>query len=38
MRDGPGTKVEEQTTLLPRPKVTGEEGYAMPMRVRRVGQ
>lgn len=36
MRDGPETKLGEAVTILPRPKVDGEEGYAMPMRVRRV--
>ena len=36
MRDGLKTKVEVQTTLLPRPKVAGEDGYSMPMRIRRV--
>ena len=36
MRDGPETKVDLITTILPRPKVAGEEGYALPMRVRRV--
>ena len=36
MRDGPETKLETVITLLPRPKVAGEEGYALPMRVRRV--
>ncbi|KAH8115577.1 cytochrome P450 [Phellopilus nigrolimitatus] len=35
MRDGLETKVEKINTILPRPKVSGEEGYAMPMRVRR---
>ena len=35
MRDGPETKIDQVTTILPRPKVSGEEGYAMPMRVRR---
>lgn len=35
MRDGPDTNIEIQTTLLPRPKVAGEDGYAMPMRIRR---
>lgn len=36
MRDGPETKIDSVMTILPRPKVAGEEGYAMPMRVRRV--
>nr|QEP49721.1 11-oxo-beta-amyrin 30-oxidase [Inonotus obliquus] len=35
MRDGPETKIDTITTILPRPKVAGEEGYALPMRVRR---
>lgn len=34
MRDGPLTKVKDVTTILQRPKVEGEEGYSMPMRVR----
>ena len=36
MRDGPETKLDMTSTLLPRPKVAGEEGYALPMRVRRL--
>ncbi|THG99618.1 hypothetical protein EW145_g7233 [Phellinidium pouzarii] len=32
MRDGPETKIDVITTILPRPKVVGEQGYAMPMR------
>ena len=36
LRDGPETKLDLVTSILPRPKVVGEEGYAMPMRVRRV--
>ena len=36
MRDGPETKLDSITTILPRPKVAGEEGYKMPLRVRRV--
>lgn len=36
MRDGPETKLGEAITLLPRPKVDGEEGSALPMRVRRL--
>ncbi|KAI5117593.1 hypothetical protein M0805_004044 [Coniferiporia weirii] len=36
MRDGPKTKIEIVTTILPRPKIEGEKGYAMPMRIRRV--
>ncbi|KAL5488430.1 hypothetical protein ACEPAI_6548 [Sanghuangporus weigelae] len=35
LRDGPDTKIDLVTSILPRPKVVGEEGYAMPMRVRR---
>ena len=37
MRDGPQTKMVEVITILQRPKVEGEEGYAVPMRVRRYG-
>ena len=37
MRDGPETKIKEITTILPRPTIEGEPGYAMPMRVRRFG-
>lgn len=33
LRDGPETKLDLITSLLPRPKVVGEEGYNMPMRV-----
>ncbi|OCB92139.1 cytochrome P450 [Sanghuangporus baumii] len=33
LRDGPETKIDRVTTLLPRPKVAGEPGYAMPMRL-----
>ena len=38
MRDGNDgqTKLGEVMTVLPRPKVEGEEGYAVPMKVRRV--
>ncbi|EJD00152.1 cytochrome P450 [Fomitiporia mediterranea MF3/22] len=35
MRDGPETKIEMVATILPRPKIAGEEGYAVPLRVRR---
>ena len=35
MRDGPETKIEMVSTILPRPKVVGEEGYATPLRVKR---
>ncbi|KAL5488446.1 hypothetical protein ACEPAI_6564 [Sanghuangporus weigelae] len=35
LRDGPETKIDMVTTILPRPKVSGEPGYSMPMRVRR---
>ncbi|KAG6333009.1 hypothetical protein ID866_6077 [Astraeus odoratus] len=35
MRDGPGTKIEIGKGLLPRPRVAGEDGTKMPMRVRR---
>lgn len=36
MRDGPQTKLVKSLALLQRPKVEGEEGYALPMRVRRI--
>ncbi|KAH7927044.1 cytochrome P450 [Leucogyrophana mollusca] len=36
MRDGPETKVEMARGLLPRPKIAGEEGCRVPLRVRRV--
>ncbi|EJD00151.1 cytochrome P450 [Fomitiporia mediterranea MF3/22] len=36
MRDGPETKIEMVATILPRPKVAGEKGYAVPLRVKRV--
>ena len=36
LRDGPDTKVDLVTAIVPRPKVVGEKGYAVPMRVRRV--
>lgn len=35
LRDGPETKIEMVLGLLPRPRVTGEEGSAVPLRVRR---
>jgi len=35
MRDGPDTKVDRAISLFARPKVAGEQGYAMPMRIRR---
>jgi len=36
LRDGPGTKVELTRGLLPRVKVSGEEGLNVPLRVRRI--
>ncbi|KAF9233342.1 cytochrome P450 [Melanogaster broomeanus] len=36
LRDGPDTKVELGRGLLPRPKVVGEDGTKMPLRVRRL--
>lgn len=36
MRNGLETKVDMVTTLLPRPKIAGEDGSTLPMRVRRV--
>ncbi|KIJ59409.1 hypothetical protein HYDPIDRAFT_140642 [Hydnomerulius pinastri MD-312] len=35
MRDGPETKIETGRGVLPRPKVAGEEGARVPLRVRR---
>ncbi|KAI6104602.1 cytochrome P450 [Pisolithus croceorrhizus] len=35
MRDGPNTQVELGRGLLPRPKIVGEEGTNVPLRVRR---
>ncbi|KAI6107178.1 cytochrome P450 [Pisolithus croceorrhizus] len=35
MRDGPNTEVELGRGLLPRPKIVGEEGTNVPLRVRR---
>ncbi|KIK17678.1 hypothetical protein PISMIDRAFT_633442 [Pisolithus microcarpus 441] len=35
MRDGPGTQIELCKGILPRPRVVGEEGAAMPLRVTR---
>ncbi|KLO13823.1 cytochrome P450 [Schizopora paradoxa] len=36
MVDGPKTGIENVMTILPRPRVKGQSGYAMPMRVRRL--
>ncbi|KAG1742242.1 cytochrome P450 [Suillus paluster] len=35
MRDGPDTEVEVAKGILPRPRVVGEDGNAVPLRVRR---
>ena len=35
LRDGPETQIEMVRGILPRPKVAGEEGSAVPLRVRR---
>ncbi|KAG2366489.1 cytochrome P450 [Suillus spraguei] len=35
MRDGPDTEVEIASGLLPRPRVVGEDGIGVPLRVRR---
>ncbi|KAG0700467.1 cytochrome P450 [Suillus ampliporus] len=35
MRDGPGTQVEMVKGILPRPRVVGEDGTRVPLRVRR---
>ncbi|KLO13810.1 cytochrome P450 [Schizopora paradoxa] len=34
--NGPKTEIEHVMTILPRPRMKGESGYAMPMRVRRL--
>lgn len=34
--DGPDTKIEKHPSILPRPKVAGEIGAKVPMRIRRV--
>jgi len=34
--DGPRTDIENVMTILPRPRVKGQSGYAVPMRVRRL--
>jgi hypothetical protein len=36
LRDGVDTQFEMGRTILPRPKVVGEEGCRMPLRIRRV--
>lgn len=36
--DGPKTKIERHRSILPRPKVAGQDGPKVPMRVRRVEQ
>ncbi|KIM79200.1 hypothetical protein PILCRDRAFT_10611 [Piloderma croceum F 1598] len=36
LRDGPDTEFEMGKTILPRPKVSGEDGCRMPLRIRRV--
>ncbi|KAG1742259.1 cytochrome P450 [Suillus paluster] len=35
MRDGPDTQVEVARGILPRPRIVGEDGTAVPLRVRR---
>jgi hypothetical protein len=35
MRDGPETKVEIVRGILPRPRIVGEDGIGVPLRVRR---
>ncbi|RDB20296.1 hypothetical protein Hypma_012676 [Hypsizygus marmoreus] len=34
--DGPGTKIEKHRSILPRPKVAGQDGAKVPLKVRRV--
>ncbi|KAH7906851.1 cytochrome P450, partial [Hygrophoropsis aurantiaca] len=36
LRDGPDTKVELARGVLPRPKIAGEAGYEVPLKVRRL--
>ena len=36
LRDGPETKMEHCRSVLPRPRVAGEPGANVPMRVRRI--
>lgn len=36
--DGPETKIEKHRSILPRPKVAGQDGAKVPLRVRRVEQ
>ncbi|KIM65584.1 hypothetical protein SCLCIDRAFT_439847 [Scleroderma citrinum Foug A] len=38
MRDGPNTKVELGRGILPRPKIAGEVGTKLPLRVKRYGE
>jgi hypothetical protein len=35
MRDGPDTEIEVSRGILPRPRVVGEDGIGVPLRVRR---
>jgi len=35
MRDGPETRVEIARGILPRPRIVGEDGIGVPLRVRR---
>lgn len=35
-RDGPDTKFEIKSAILPRPRIAGEGGTKLPLRVRRV--
>ena len=36
LRDGPDTKFEIKRAILPRPRISGEGGTKLPLRVRRV--
>jgi hypothetical protein len=36
--NGPETELDRHVSILPRPKVTGEQGAALPMRVRQVAE
>jgi hypothetical protein len=35
MRDGPDSEIEIVRGLLPRPRIVGEDGIGVPLRVRR---
>ena len=35
MRDGPDTEVQKGEGLLPRPRIVGEDGTKIPLRIKR---